>query len=532
MFEYLKKRKKLLFISLLFFLIQLPFLDQLSLLRGERDIVLTAWSLARTGRDLYGRFMPLEFTGIDPNVPFVPMYITALWWLIVPLKSVFSARLFFILISTTIPFLVFEIVNSIKKEQRIAYFTAILFCFSPGIFYLTRLTLEIGIALPLLLAGILTYLKHRKKVSLFFFFLAFFSYHGFRPLIPILLIYLEFFYHINGKGKGIFKNLLLIVIFSITLLALSLKIDGNLMKSRSNDLIFFNFIQLADQINYRRNTSSAPLAIAALFDNKLTDLGMFIKDNFFGGISFEYLFRNGDPSSLYATTFSGQFFLTYIILFLLGFAYMGKKGTKYDLYILGLILVGMVPSLSNISYPSYSIRSILSSVGYSYLFGLGLLFLIDGFATKQKHIKVLFLSVMGLVLLVEIIYLSYNFYFRRFITMSQMYFETERRLPLYLSENSTPYTIYVSSPRDMFFGYVFFNNKIDPIKVQETMKKGEPYIYDDVMIKKCSKTFSPHNTIVSDMCLDELTYTKLINLKTKKIDYTNYSFKSAFFILD
>ena len=84
----------------------------------------------------------------------------------------------------------------------------------------------------------------------------------------------------------------------------------------------------------------------------------------------------------------------------------------------------------------------------------------------------------------------------------------------------------------MFFGYAFFNNSIDPVRVQEAMKKGEPYIYDNVMIKKCSKSFSPHQTIVSDMCLEELTYTKLINLKTKKIDYTNYLFKSAFFILD
>jgi len=530
--NYFWKRKKLVIVSLLFLLIQLPFLDQLSFLRGERDIMLTGWSLARTGHDLYGRFLPLEFTGIDPNVPFVPMYVTALWWLVMPIKSVFTARLFFVLISTTIPFLVFEIVNHIKKEEKIAFITALLFCFSPGVFYLTRLTLEIGIAFPLLLVGTLLYIKQKRIFSLLPFFLAFYSYHGFRPLIPILLIYLEFFYFLQGKRKGVIKHALLGIVFSVVMLVLSIKIDGNLMKSRSNDLIFFNFTQLANQIDYRRNTSSAPRLISGLFDNKLTELGMFLKDNFFGGISFEYLFRNGDPSSLYATTFSGQFFLTYLALFILGFAYLGKKGTKVDIYILGLVLVGLVPSLANISYPSYSIRAMLSSVGYAYLFGLGLLFLKDHVANNNKLLRRGIFSLLGIALLIEISYLGYNFYFRRYTTMSQMYFETERNVPLYLSSSEKPYTIFVSSPRDMFFGYAFFNNAVDPQLVQQTTKKGEPYIYNNLIFKKCSKSYPKTHVILSDMCLTDAAYKKLFDSNVKRINYTNYYFRSSFFIVD
>ena len=474
MLNYFKKRKKLIIISILFLLIQLPFLDQLSLLRGERDIVLTGWSLARTGHDLYGRFLPLEFTGIDPNVPFVPMYLTALWWLVMPFKSVFTARLFFVLISTTIPFLIYEIVNCIKKEERIAYFTSILFCFSPGVFYLTRLTLEIGIAFPLLLAGILFFLKKRKIISIVFFFLSFFSYQGFRPLIPVLLLYLEFYHVLTGSynKRKFVKNALYLIVFGITLLVVSIKIDGNLMKSRKNDLIFFNFTQLANQIDYRRNTSSALPLIAGIFDNKLTELGMYIKDNFFGGIGFEYLFRNGDPSSLYATTFSGQFFLTYLVFLFLGFAYLGKRGNKYDIYILGFIILGLIPSLTNISYPSYSIRAILSSVGYAYLFGFGICMLKDTIVKWPRSTRILVVSVFCFSLGIELLYLGYNFYFRRFTTMSQMYFETERSLPVYLSNTDKPYSIYVSSARDMFFGYLFFNNKANFVLAQETMKKG------------------------------------------------------------
>lgn len=532
MFDYLKKRKKILLISLLFFLIQLPFLDQLSLLRGERDIVLTGWSLARTGRDLYGNFFPLEFTGIDPNVPFVPMYATALWWLLVPMKSVFLARLFFVLLSTTIPFLVFEIINHIRKDEKIATVTAAIFCLSPGVFYLTRLALEIGVAFPLLLAGILAHLKKKRIASYIFFFLAFFSYHGFRPLIPVLLVYLELFLPSHAQTKEKIRNIVGIVVFSIVLLALSVKIDGNLMKSRSSDLIFFNYTQLTDKVDYRRNTSIAPKAVAALFDNKMTALGMYIKDNFFGGISYEYLFKTGDPSSLYATTFTGQFFLITIVLFILGLVQLGKRGTKADLFILGLILVGLIPSLTNVSYPSYSIRAMLSSVGYAYLFALGYILLTSFYKDSKMFFRVGIVLVMGVSLLLELTYFGYNFYFRRVRTMSQMYFETERMLPEYLISTDKKYTVYTSSPRDMFFGYAFFNNGVGADSAQETMKRGEPYRYGNYTFEKCTQSMPKTGVIISDICLDEEQYTRMSDSRVKKIGYTDYSFRNAFFIVD
>lgn len=532
MFDYLKKRKKILLISLLFFLVQLPFLDQLSLLRGERDIVLTGWSLARTGRDLYGNLFPLEFTGIDPNVPFVPMYVTALWWLLVPMKSVFLARLFFVLLSTTIPFLVFEIINHIRKDEKLATVTAAIFCLSPGVFYLTRLALEIGIAFPLLLAGILAALKKKRLLSYLFFFLSFFSYHGFRPLIPVLLVYLELFSPHHLPKKEMVRNVVGIIIFSIVLLVSSVKIDGNLMKSRSSDLIFFNFTQLIHQVDYRRNTSIAPKAIAALFDNKMTALGMYIKDNFFGGISYEYLFKTGDPSSLYATTFTGQFFLITIVLFILGLVQLGKKGTKADLLILGLIFVGLIPSLTNVSYPSYSIRAMLSSVGYAYLFALGYMLLTSFYKDGKPLLKTAVVLVMGVSLLLELTYFGYNFYFRRVRTMSQMYFETERMLPNYLNSTNKPYTVYTSSPRDMFFGYIFFNNGVNAREIQNIVKKGEPYMFGNYTFEKCTQSMPKTEVIISDICLDEAQYAKMSESQVRKMGYTDYSFRNAFFIVD
>jgi len=275
--------------------------------------------------------------------------------------------------------------------------------------------------------------------------------------------------------------------------------------------------------------------VAALFDNKITALGMYIKDNFFGGISLEYLFRNGDPSSLYATTFSGQFFLTFIMLFILGFVQLGKHGKRQDIYILGLILVGMIPSLSNVSYPSYSIRAMLSTVGFSYLFAMGYLYLeylIGSISNKRSVFKLAIISIIGASLFVEVVYFGYNFYFRRYITMSQMYFETERILPQYLISSKKSYSIYTSSPRDMFFSYIFFNNNIKPQDIQSIVNQTEPYVYNGLRFAKCDKSMPKTKVIVSDICLSEEQYKRFDNSKAQKINYTNYSFRSSFFIID
>jgi hypothetical protein len=113
-----------------------------------------------------------------------------------------------------------------------------------------------------------------------------------------------------------------------------------------------------------------------------------------------------------------------------------------------------------------------------------------------------------------------------------MYFETERSLPNYLVQSNSKYVIYTSSPRDMFFAFTFFKNSIDPYKVQLAMQKGMPYSLNNFIFSSCKEMQLKSGVIVSDTCLDDLTYIKLAKSKAKRIEYTNYSFRTAFFILN
>jgi hypothetical protein len=537
MIPYFKKNRKLLAVAVLFFLVQLPFLDQLSLLRGERDIMLSGYSLAKTGADLYGKFLSLEFLGIDPYVPFFPMYAAALWWLLVPFKSVFTARLLFVLISAAIPFLVHEIVKHITDREDISFFTAVVFVFSPGVFHLTRLTLEIGIAFPLLLGGILAFQKKKRLLSYALLFLSFFSYHGFRPLIPVLLVYLSFFEYFKSRNiKVLLKQTAVHVLFFGLLVGLSFFIDGRLMKSRINDVAFSNFERWSNEVIYRRNTSIAPKAVTAAFDNKLTAMVQYMRDVFFNGFDLGYLFIKGDDSSLYATTFTGQFFITFSVFYLLGLFFIAKKAKWNYYYLASIIFVGLVPSIANISYVSYSIRSILSSVGHAFLIACGIVFFLQWVVKANVWSKRIAVLVLALSLSAELVYFGYNYYGRRFITMSEMYFENERQIAKYLIDTRKPYRIYAHSPRDIFFSYLFFNNRIDMKQAQAAARQGEPYRIGNLEIHKCpvNPKYTFRNEIIMDSCVTEKQYQKLAGERkySAVIPYSNYSFRDAFFIFD
>lgn len=539
MLSYFKKNNALVFVAFLYFIIQLPFLNQLSLLRGERDIMLTAYSIAHSGRDLYGNFLPLQFFGIDPFVPFVPFYIAAIWWFFIPIRSVFLARLFFVFISLAIPFLIYEIVNHLSGNKKIAIATSFIFCFSPGIFHLTRLALEIGIAFPLLLMGILFQLKHKRILSYVFYFLSFFSYYGFRPLIPILVFYIELYPLISRKifWKKSFASFIYHVIFIGAIFVFGIMIDGKMMQSRKSDVAFFSFDKWTNEVIYRRNTSQAPQKIASLFDNKLTVLYQYMRDVFVKGFDLRYLFLNGDDSVLYATTFSGQFFLVFILFYFLGFIYLARLNKWNYYYIAGFIFIGLIPSVVNISYISYSIRSMLSTMGFSFIMACGAILAIDVLKNMNINIKRAAVSLFIIIFAIELTYFIYNYYTRRFITMSELYFENEQKISRYLLTSDNRYVLYTNAPRDTLFSYLFFNNTVQfNDKTYALIKKGQPFDIGNYTISLCPNlhTYTKRNEIIMDTCLTEREYQQYASEKkyTKSVPYSNYSFRSAYFIFD
>ncbi|MBI3366243.1 hypothetical protein HY041_01270, partial [Candidatus Roizmanbacteria bacterium] len=250
-----------------------------------------------------------------------------------------------------------------------------------------------------------------------------------------------------------------------------------------------------------------------------------------------YLFLKGDDAAIYATTFTGQFFFMGLILYYLGILFLGKKWDWKYFFVLGIIPVALVSSLINIDYVSVAIRSMPASIGYAFIVACGTYFAWILLSKFKKPLKVAIIVFFAFFFLIELSYFVYNYYFRRPITMSESFFESEKQLALYLKNNKNNYTIYDDSPRNIYATYLFLKPSVDMSTAQNDFAKGDPYSLDGFTIKKCPS--SPKElvlkpkTIIADSCTDIPLYESLnVNPKAKKILFKDFSLRTAFFILD
>ncbi len=537
MIDYLKKRKSLLLLCLVYLLIRLPFLNQQFLLHDERDIILSGYSIARTGRDLFGNFMPLSFNHISPDNPLFAIYFSALWWLIIPIKSVFLARLPFVLITTSLVFIVHELIYQITANKKLSFLTMLLFCFSPWVFHITRLALDIPLAIVTLTLGMLFYLKRKTALSFFMFFLTFYTYQGFRTIIPFLLIYLELFFFLKTKDRKLFikKNVINVIFFILLSLSIFF-VDAKVTEKRFSQLVFLNPTRFVEDVNYKRNTSIAPPLIKVIFHNKFTATVNYMITNFVKGQDLLYLFKEGDTSPINGNVSTGQFFFTAIFFYYLGIVSFGKKKKPQDFFPLGLIPIGLIPAiLSNVS-STFSIRAMASGIGFAYIIACGIIFASRIAKNMSKTIQI----ICGISILIifgfDLIYFSYNYFFRRPIIVAESFFENERQLAKFLIDKKKPFTVYARFPQDNYLSLILVESgKINWYTIQSNLRKGQPFLWNNKIIRDCGSQTnfeSLSDAIISEQCLNpqEYKYFSFLHPPYPNIPYNDLSYKEAYFI--
>ncbi len=184
---------------LVFIALRLIALDQQYLLHDERDLSLTGYAIAHTGKDFMGVQFPLNFPDTNPNSPPVPYYFNALWWLLgIPL-SVFAVRLPYVLFTSLLIPALYDIIFQITKKRSYAWCVTLVFISSPWIFHITRLGLDSPLALTLTLIALSLAIRRRFVPSFIFFFLAINTYQAYRVVIPLLMLSVPF---IQGFPMG------------------------------------------------------------------------------------------------------------------------------------------------------------------------------------------------------------------------------------------------------------------------------------------------------------------------------------------
>jgi len=513
--QYIKSRKYVLIFSCVYFLIRLAFLNSYFFLRDERDLFLTALSLAQTGKDLYGHVLPLIFLRISPQAPLLGMYWT------VPMLSFFHimtplfVKILYILPTLFFPLFVYELLLEVTKEKKISFIASFVISFSPWFYHISRLGIEAHLAYFFCLFGLILYIRKQKIIALLFLVLSYFSYFGIRPFIFIVVPYIELWeYFLSAKkpwNKLVASLFIFAFLFSCVYLASS-QLENTAARSTS-EVIFLNKEKLSSDTNFLRSISDVPFFVRGIFDNKVSIIFQSLFNNFFKGIDFSYLFFTGDYVGIYANQITGQFFPFLFIFLIFGICYLAKKKRDDYYFIAGFSIVGLISSLINSYSLTFSIRSIFSLLGIGFICALGIVYFYE---LCDKKVGKLFIGLSIFVYVFFSIHFAYKYLFQHYKVINAAFNEQEKYLAIYCKEHAIK-NIFVPNIHSYYLSYLSTFPSLSPKifqQVQIELNKQNGYLLDGRRFNQCrDEQFNPAS--INDLPGSSIIETSCLSAKSK-----------------
>lgn len=178
------------------------------LLWDEAALGYNGYSIAKTGRDEYGTFLPLILKSFGDYKPAFYAYAT-----IIPERlfglSEFSVRLPSALAGVVIVLLIYLVARELfgRESERVGVWAAIVAAANPWLIHFSRGAWEANFNLMLTLGGAWFFLAGRRKslyfiLSALFFGLTFFTYQGAKLFTPLIVVGLVAFFGAQSVRKG------------------------------------------------------------------------------------------------------------------------------------------------------------------------------------------------------------------------------------------------------------------------------------------------------------------------------------------
>ncbi|MBI2085938.1 glycosyltransferase family 39 protein [Candidatus Daviesbacteria bacterium] len=310
----------------------------------EASIGYNAYSIAETGKDEWGEFLPLHFRAFGEFK--LPVYIYS----VVPFVKIFGLNEFAVRFPAVLFSLGAVILTYLLTKKLFNHTAALWSSFfvtvSPWFFIFSRTGYEVTAGLMFyLLAIYLFFFLNKNSWFLFFSILSFilsaYSYNSFRIISPLTLIIL---FTIERENLAVFKKSLSVVALSAVILGLSL---WPIYRLYVYDAGIFRF-----------------LAVGAEKTN-------FIK-NYFSHFNPDFLI-SGDKNLRSQQKGFGQIFPYDFLLLPLGLLFIIKFKSKYGLLALALVLISMIPAAMTKESP-HALRSLSVVPFISMISAMGVIF--------------------------------------------------------------------------------------------------------------------------------------------------------------
>ncbi|MDP3988182.1 MAG: glycosyltransferase family 39 protein [Candidatus Levybacteria bacterium] len=436
----------------------------------EADSGYNAYSILKTGKDMYGNFLPIQITGFAQNyraplstyltIPFVAAFGL----------SPFVVRLPTAIFGTLLLLLIFFLVKILFKSEKLALITAFLVAVNPWAVHISRAYADHILALDFMLLGLIFFLKKERTLFYFlsglFFGLSLFSYHAPKVFLPffIPLLILIFWKDLSKKKANLLVFLAVFILFFSFVLKLSFFDKG---AQEFNNVSAFNSRVAKDIVDKERRVTFAPLKISSIFHSKPL---FFIKEfsrNYGRAVSINYLYLDGESNLTAWVGDRGLFYPIELPFFLIGIYSLFAKKKKTALFLLGWLITSVIPGAIAVDQ-MYTYRNI-------YLLPVILIFTSYGLLTAYKFFSArrrlvfYFVGFIGIFFTISIISYFYHYFYDYPFYSRSWWAAPDHEAIDYIITNKGKYNlVYINGGINWLLLFAF-DTKLDPSLFQYTL---------------------------------------------------------------
>ncbi|MBI3341970.1 glycosyltransferase family 39 protein [Candidatus Curtissbacteria bacterium] len=472
--------------ALLFFSVLLRLVDLGRIPNGltvdEADMGYNAYSILKTGKDVYGRSFPMFFQSLDDYKPGFAIYASIPAIRLLGLSE-YSIRLFPAIIGALTPLLFFVFLKMLYPKNNYAAFSVFLLTtFAPWNVAISRATfMYIELVFFLLLALITFFLGIKNKnfpiyISACIFAFTLYVYYAALIYIPLIGIILFIFFKKELLAKK--KNLIIasVLFLVISAPALSHYLNGS-ARSRFNAISLFTpDISLPVSIQEIETDNKSNNKLFNFYHNRRIINVSNTLDNYFDYLNMDYLFVNSKNIRYFYINYYGLFYFLEFPFLLIALHKIIKKRESNDLFLLALLLISPIPAAITLGSP-FVHRAILLPMVLQILIALGLAKFLKSFQASYFQ-KPIYYSIAALYLISAVGFIHQYFVHnpKEFSTEKDngaWFSSVKEAIPqLNLYKQKYPTVVFTWSSTKLVPGiYYLFYSKIDPTLVQNKSAK-------------------------------------------------------------
>lgn len=377
----------------------------------EVSIGYNAYSIYKTGKDEWGKFMPLNFRSYGEFKLPAQIYASVPGVAIFGLTPV-GVRITPILYGTLTVLLTFFLARKIFQNVNIGLLAAALLAISPWHIQLTRASFEASFSLVWIVLGVWLFLKGTERgvwwmASAVSFAVSVYTYNSARVFTPLFLVAVLLIYR-----KLILKQwrwaALAAGVFALFLLPLVPVVTSGDVRARYKLVSITDDPGLVLRINENRGNSSLPRPLPRLIHNKGTYISLEVLRNYLSHFSPQYLFITGAPHKQHHVQNMGQLYIFEAPLILAGFWFLIRGNYKFKWLVLVWLILAFAPvSVTKDSIP-HALRTVIVLPVYQLIAAVGLWGLFRNIRIKRW--RVVFCATVGLLVAVGFLYYLYQYF--------------------------------------------------------------------------------------------------------------------------